>query len=69
MIMEGKYDAGIIRNRITKMLGDSDLLSVDYVSISKLKSLEELTIIEKPVLISLAVIINNTRLIDNIIVE
>ena len=69
MIMEGKYDAGIIRNRITKMLGDSDLISVDYVSISKLKSLEELTIIEKPVLISLAVIINNTRLIDNIIVE
>ena len=69
MIMAGKCDAGIIRDRITKMLGDSDLISVDYVSISKLKSLEELTIIEKPVLISLAVIINNTRLIDNIIVE
>ena len=52
-----------------KMLGDSDLISVDYVSLSKLNSLKELTIIEKPVLISLAVTIGNTRLIDNIIVE
>jgi len=69
MVIAGKFDTPIIRNRIMKMLGDSDLISVDYVSISKLNSLKELTIIEKPVLISLAVTIGNTRLIDNIIVE
>ena len=69
MVIAGKFDTPIIRNRIMKMLGDSDLISVDYISLSKLNSLKELTIIEKPVLISLAVTIGNTRLIDNIIVE
>ena len=69
MIILGKCDTRVIKNRIMKMLGGNDLISVDYVSISKLNSLKELTIIEKPVLISLAVTISNTRLIDNIIVE
>ena len=69
MIIAGQCDTSTIRNGIMKMLGDSDLISVDYVSLSKLNSLKELTIIEKPVLISLAVTIGNTRLIDNIIVE
>ena len=69
MIIAGQCDTRTIRNRIMKMLGDSDLISVDYISLSKLNSLKELTIIEKPVLISLAVTIGNTRLIDNIIVE
>ena len=57
MIIAGQCDTSTIRNGIMKMLGDSDLISVDYVSLSKLNSLKELTIIEKPVLISLAVTI------------
>jgi pantoate--beta-alanine ligase len=69
MIVAGQSDTRTIRNGIMKMLGHSDLISVDYISLSKLNSLKELTIIEKPVLISLAVTIGNTRLIDNIIVE
>ena len=62
----------ILKKKIkTKLLSTLSLKSVDYVSIVNPETLEELTEINKniPFLISTAVYLGNTRLIDNILVK
>ena len=51
------------------VLSGEPLASVEYVSIADAATLEELDVIDRPALVSLAVRIGTTRLIDNIVIE
>lgn len=62
---DGEHDADEIRRRMTRLIGEEPLAQIDYVSVADAESLEELSLIERPALASLAVRIGNTRLIDN----
>ena len=62
----GVRDAALIRRRITDVLAAEPLARVDYVSVADAETLEELETVERPALVSLAVRIGGTRLIDNL---
>ncbi|MEX2245983.1 MAG: pantoate--beta-alanine ligase [Dehalococcoidia bacterium] len=64
----GERDAETIRARMRDLIGAEPLASVDYVSIAHPDTLDELTRIEGRALVSLAVRIGATRLIDNTLV-
>ena len=64
----GETDAARIRQRMRRLITDSPLASIDYISIADADNLSELDIIDRPTLVSLAVRIGKTRLIDNVII-
>jgi pantoate--beta-alanine ligase len=66
LIKGGKRDSDLIKSRMTGLIEGEPLARIDYISLADAKSLEELPFVVKPVLISLAVRIGKTRLIDNI---
>jgi pantoate--beta-alanine ligase len=63
----GVTDAQYIRQKMADLINQEKLASIDYVSISDTETLEEQSEVHVPALISLAVRIGKTRLIDNII--
>jgi pantoate--beta-alanine ligase len=63
----GEKDAGHIRREMTRLIQKEPLARIDYVSIAHAETLEELARVTPPALISLAVKIGATRLIDNIL--
>ena len=65
----GEKDAGKIRRQMTSLIQKEPRAQIDYVSIADAKTLEELNLIDRPALASLAVRIGKTRLIDNVILE
>lgn len=62
----GEGDAGRIRQEMLTLLQKEPLATIDYVSIADPETLDELNRVKSPALVSLAVSIGNTRLIDNI---
>ncbi|HEX79439.1 MAG TPA: pantoate--beta-alanine ligase [Dehalococcoidia bacterium] len=66
---QGERDAGKLRNQMAKLIGKEPLATIDYISISDNDTLEELKEIKPPALVSLAVKIGKTRLIDNVVLE
>jgi pantoate--beta-alanine ligase len=66
---DGEKDAENIRRQMVSLLRKEPLAAIDYVSIADADTLQELDMIEGPVLASLAVRIGRTRLIDNMILE
>lgn len=65
----GQTDAEAIRQLMLETLAQESLAQVDYVSIADPRSLQELTTIDQQgALVSLAVRIGKTRLIDNLVV-
>jgi len=62
----GERDAAKIRRKITALIQKEPLARIDYISIADPSTLEELEEIDRPALVSLAVKIGTTRLIDNI---
>ena len=62
----GERDAAKIRREMTALIHKEPLARIDYVSIADASTLEELEKIDRPALVSLAVKIGKTRLIDNI---
>ena len=62
-------DANEIRRRMRDLIDDEPLAEVDYVSVADAETLEELAVIDRPALVSVAVNIGRTRLIDNILVH
>ena len=66
LIKGGERDSELIKSRMTGLIEGEPLARIDYISLADAKSLEELPFVVKPVLISLAVRIGKTRLIDNI---
>ena len=64
---DGEKDADKIRQAMTTLIRKELLAQIDYVSVADASALEELAIIERPALASLAVRIGNVRLIDNML--
>jgi len=62
----GERDAAKIRRKMTALIQKEPLARIDYISITAPDTLEELRKIDRPALVSLAVKIGTTRLIDNI---
>ena len=62
----GETSAETIRKEMTSFIENEPRATIDYVSIADAATLEELETIDRPALVSLAVKIGKTRLIDNI---
>ena len=63
----GETAASSIRQRMRQLITEYPIATIDYISIADVDNLNELDAIDRPTLISLAVRIGKTRLIDNVI--
>ena len=66
---QGEKDAERLRQEILTLIQKQPLANVDYVSIAHVETLEELDTVSPPALVSMAVRIGRTRLIDNIVLQ
>ena len=66
---QGERNAAYLRQHLTTITHKQPLADIDYVSIASNDTLEELETVAAPALVSLAVRIGATRLIDNIALE
>ena len=66
---KGERDAETVRRQMTSLISGEPLAKIEYVSIADTQTLEELPEIDRLALVSLAVKIGKTRLIDNILLE
>jgi len=64
---KGEKNADRLRQEMTSLIQSEPLARIDYVSVADQDSLEELEEIDRAALVSMAVWIGKTRLIDNII--
>ncbi len=67
MFNKGETDALTIRGNMRCLIAAEPLAEIDYISIADAATLEEQSRVSPPALVSLAVKIGQTRLIDNII--
>ncbi len=65
----GEKDAKRLRQEMIALIQKEPLATIDYISVAHTETLDELGIVNPPALVSLAVRIGNTRLIDNIVLE
>jgi pantoate--beta-alanine ligase len=63
---QGEKDSGAIRHEVMELIEMESLAKIDYISIADPITLKEMHHIKPPALVSLAVKIGKTRLIDNI---
>jgi pantoate--beta-alanine ligase len=66
---QGESDANLVRETMAEVLRSEPLARVQYVSCANPVSLQELTKIDDRALLSLAVYIGKTRLIDNMVLQ
>jgi pantoate--beta-alanine ligase len=66
---KGERNAEAVRQEMTSLISQEPLAKIEYVSIADAQTLEELSEIDRPALVSLAVRFGKTRLIDNILLE
>lgn len=64
---EGESNAKRLRREVTNLIQQQPLAQIDYVSIADAETLDELDTVNPPALVSLAVKIGRTRLIDNVV--
>ena len=62
---EGERAGIVLRGLMEEILAMEPLAQVEYVSVADALTLEELQLIERPALFSMAVVFGTTRLIDN----
>ena len=67
--LQGEKDAKKMRQEMLVLIGKEHLAEVDYISVADADTLEELDRVKPPALVSLAVRIGKTRLIDNTVLE
>lgn len=67
MYQTGERDAEILREKMKEVLNTEPLAQVQYVSCADYNTLEELDVVKGKTLLSMAVLIGKTRLIDNFI--
>lgn len=67
--LQGEIDAERLRQQMTTVLQKQPLATIDYVSIADAETLDELETVKPPTLVSMAVKIGSTRLIDNIVLQ
>lgn len=63
---KGEQRSDVIHQAMLEILNREPLAKVDYVSVADISTLEEIERIDRPCVISLAVRVGKTRLIDNI---
>jgi pantoate--beta-alanine ligase len=63
----GEKDAEKLRQEMARLIRKEPLAAIDYISIADTETLEELEEVRPPALVSLAVKIGETRLIDNVV--
>jgi pantoate--beta-alanine ligase len=66
---EGERDAVKIRAAMARLLETEPLGKMDYVSIADAKTLQELSVLDRPAVVSLAFKLGKPRLIDNILLD
>ncbi len=66
---QGEKGAQRLRQEMTGLIQKQPLATIDYVSIADAETLDELDAVRSPALVSLAVKIGKTRLIDNIVLS
>ena len=66
---QGGKNAQTIRQQMTALIQQEPLADIDYVSIANTETLNELDKVNLPALVSLAVKIGKTRLIDNVVLK
>jgi len=66
---KGEKDAERIRREMTVLIKKEPLSNIDYISIADPETFDELDKVKAPALVSMAVKIGKTRLIDNIVLE
>ena len=66
---QGEKGAERIRQEMVALIKKEPLAAIDYVSIADTETLDELNTVKPPALVSLAVRIGKTRLIDNVVLE
>ena len=66
---EGEKEAGKIRAQMTALIQGESFANIDYVSIAEPETLEAMEAVKAPALVSLAVWMGKTRLIDNVVLE
>jgi len=64
---DGEKDAEVIRRKMTALIQKEPLAAIDYIGIADAQTLEELEEVKPPALVSMAVKIGKTRLIDNVV--
>jgi pantoate--beta-alanine ligase len=69
MWLQGESDAEKLRHEMTALIKKEPPAEIDYVSIADTETLEELDTVKPPTLVSMAVKIGKTRLIDNIVLD
>ncbi len=69
MILDGEKDAENILKLIIETINTEPLSKIDYVELVDAETLKRVEIIEKPVLVAIAVYIGKTRLIDNFVTK
>ena len=62
-------DANEIRRRMHDLIDTERLATADYVSVADAETLEELDVVDRPALVSVAAYFGETRLIDNILIH
>jgi pantoate--beta-alanine ligase len=65
LVEEGEETGEIILNKVREVLAEGDDVKIDYVQLSNPQTLREVTRIEGPTLLALAVRVGVARLIDN----
>ena len=65
----GERDAGRLRQIMKDVLASEPLAEVQYVSCADYETLEEMEIVKRKALLSMAVFVGKTRLIDNLVLE
>ncbi len=65
---QGERNAEVLRTLMAEVIASEPLAQMQYVSVADYDTLEELQTISGKALLSMAVFIGNTRLIDNIVV-
>lgn len=66
---QGEKDAQRLRKEMIGLIQKQPLAKIDYVSVANAETLDELDTVNPPALVSLAVKIGKTRLIDNIVLQ
>jgi pantoate--beta-alanine ligase len=66
---QGEKDARKIKDVMQRLIEKEPLARIDYISIADNVTLDELDKIKPPALVSLAVFIGKTRLIDNVVLK
>jgi len=66
---QGEENAEKLRQEMTGLIQNQPLATIDYISVADNETLEELDEVRPPALVSMAVRIGKTRLIDNVVLQ